>query len=926
MILLDLAAKPAPVATGRNAWPMARRVPVESMSLTLKDRDATAVLKTYDLTGIQINSWLMDDTEPGKGIVWRVRSIEEGYGNRTHTVNLEHAINLLRDRIIWNEVTPADMINAVEKPKKTSEAKTCSALTAITYVMGGQVDWLLDTTGWEYGNVTGAYNFDGDDLYTALETISDTLEDCEWLMDCSLYPFTLKIRRKLAGEACEVRAGRNLRTITKTVDRGGMYTRIFPVGKDDLQLGNGTREQAYVEDVSRPANVATYGVIEKTETNSSLDEDTTLHDWAMNRLHYNNEPTVTISVEAFELSKATDEPMDHFVLGRLCRVPLPEYGGEIITARITEINFPDKKGQPEVCKLTLSNSQTDVTTLIAEAIKSTSSGARTATRTSKALSEVRLIVLDTVKQVKVTGPVNNIYTLKYLLVRGDKDKEDDWKSGGTFSRAVWEWDVSAAGGTITVTAKPQDQSKEVGVQGGDQSRKGNIYTVQIQYSAERDLSGEWKNWKDTGGKVTVDATERYEQGQKDVTLTGAWSGDNKGDKATYTVTKTPFPKTKSSWVQLKINKDAAWVVDPDGTVRARLDNSWGTVTLNGSWSGDNTGDTATYTVTAASPHSASNSSWVQLKINKNAAWVIDPDGTIRARLDNSWGTVQLVGSWSGDNTGDVATLTVSALSPHTESYSSNVTLKINKNAAWVIDPAGTIRARLDNSWGTVQLVGSWSGDNTGDVATLTVTALNPHTESYTSNVTLKINKNAAWVIDPAGTIRARLDNDWGTVTLSGAWSGDNTGDEATYTVTAASPHTASNNSKVKLHINRNAAWVTDPAGTIRARLDNNWGTVTLSGAWSGDNQGDEATYTVTAASPHTASDSSTAKLHINSNAAWITDPGGTIRARVANPMASETRITMTRGAYDPQSQTYTCTCIVNAQIATDSTFYLYHRN
>ena len=55
------------------------------------------------------------------------------------------------------------------------------------------------------------------------------------------------------------------------------------------------------------------------------------------------------------------------------------------------------------------------------------------------------------------------------------------------------------------------------------------------------------------------------------------------------------------------------------------------------------------------------------------------------------------------------------------------------------------------------LSGEWSGDNTGITATITVTAT-PQDESLSSHVNLHINQNAAWITDPAGTIRARLSN------------------------------------------------------------------------------------------------------------------------------------------------------------------------
>ena len=59
---------------GHSLTPV-RGVPAEALSLTLKERDSTASITPVDMTGIQIGSWLQDDTEPGKGIVWRVKSI-----------------------------------------------------------------------------------------------------------------------------------------------------------------------------------------------------------------------------------------------------------------------------------------------------------------------------------------------------------------------------------------------------------------------------------------------------------------------------------------------------------------------------------------------------------------------------------------------------------------------------------------------------------------------------------------------------------------------------------------------------------------------------------------------------------------------------------------------------------------------------------
>ena len=348
--------------SGHSAVPE-RKVPLESMSLTIKERDSTAEMVPADMTGIDVNSWLQDDTEPGRGIVWRVKSISNAYNTDTPKVSMEHAINLLKDRILFGEVKPSTITG-------NSSSTTCTALQAIRYILSQQSDWILDN--FEYTNVYGAYKFDGDTLYDALVTVSNSLPDCWWSYDMNVYPFRLSITRKEDDPACEMRASRNLRTISKTIDKSGMFTRFYPIGYDDLQL-----PEKYID-----RNTSVYGVICKTETNTAFDSVSELRGWANERLHDHAEPVVTITVEALELSAATGEAMDHLLLGAVCRVPLTEYNTTLLE-RITQISIPDKISQPEVVKLTLCNSRTDVSTVIAEILKSSSKSSRASTRQSK---------------------------------------------------------------------------------------------------------------------------------------------------------------------------------------------------------------------------------------------------------------------------------------------------------------------------------------------------------------------------------------------------------------------------------------------------------------------------------------------------------------------------------------------------------------
>ena len=348
--------------SGHSLTP-ARKVPLEAMSLQLKERDSTATITPADMTGISISSWFQDDTEPGKGIVWRVKSIGTAYATNTPTLNLEHAISILKDRVLFGEVTPATITGK-------STATTCTAAQAVRYILGKQSDWVLGSFGY---SVSNPYKFDGDTLFDALETVTNSLEDAEWTYDMSAYPFKLNIRPRNSTVSSELRAGRNLKTITRTVDKGGMYTRFYPIGKDALKL----KGMGYVD-----KNASKYGIIEKVETDESLDSEEELKRFANERLKLHAEPTVTIDVEGLELAGATGEPLDRLTLGRVCRVPLPEFG-TTIEERIVTLTYPDKLFQPTVFKATLANSRSDVTKIVADAIKQGGKSRRKAAEQSK---------------------------------------------------------------------------------------------------------------------------------------------------------------------------------------------------------------------------------------------------------------------------------------------------------------------------------------------------------------------------------------------------------------------------------------------------------------------------------------------------------------------------------------------------------------
>lgn len=316
----------------------------ETMALNLEERNSTATVTIGpEAPEIKINDWLRDETEPGAGIIWRVKTVNEATETKTRTLTLEHVIQYLQDRIIFGEATPKTITG-------NSRATTCTAREAAAYALRQQNLWRL---GDLEASASKPYSFNGDKIFAALETVTSSLPDMQWEYDLSALPFTLHIRKQPTGFQSEMRMRRNITTMKVQVDRTRMYTRFYPIGKNNLHVDG--------DYIGRNENL--YGVICKVETDQSLDTKEKLRAWAEERLARHSEPLVTVTVTGLELSAATGEPLDHIVIGRQCRIPVPE-AGTVMTERVTKISWADKIKEPEKITVTLANLMEDVASII----------------------------------------------------------------------------------------------------------------------------------------------------------------------------------------------------------------------------------------------------------------------------------------------------------------------------------------------------------------------------------------------------------------------------------------------------------------------------------------------------------------------------------------------------------------------------------
>ena len=323
----------------------------ESQALTLTERSSTSTITLGpDAPTIGFNDWLYDEDSPGGPYVWRVKSITEQNSSNTISIELEHPINLLDDQQVFGEVTTEDI----------SGSDTCYASEAVAYLLDGNHDWVLGD--FEVDNEC-PYEFETLSVLDAIKSVTDTLEGVYWDYDLSVHPFVLNIRALDMNPGCEMREGRNLSSLRRSVSRSGMYTRIYPIGENDLQLPD--------KYISR--NEEIYGRIDKVVTDSTKTTLPMLGTWAEGLLMHNSDPDVSITISGLDLSESTGEPMDQLRLHRFCRCPLPEYGTTIIE-KITKLQWRDRIKEPEAVTVTLANNTEDLSEVIKSESKAASGG------------------------------------------------------------------------------------------------------------------------------------------------------------------------------------------------------------------------------------------------------------------------------------------------------------------------------------------------------------------------------------------------------------------------------------------------------------------------------------------------------------------------------------------------------------------------
>lgn len=285
---------------------------------------ATMVLHADDASAA-MNDWIRLFTEDGEAGIFMVNSRNNDVGNQLK-LGLRHGICLL----------------ARDKPRIGTEpiTGTFSELLAMLWAADGVTQ---TPSYWAIGDVpqTDAlrYTPNGENLLQAMETLLKTAGNCMWQLDQSSFPWVMNVVQISNEPRSEGRFSRNLQGVEINEDNYDLVTRVYIAGRDGYTDADTVNQWGvFAEELTLPDSV--------TEDSVSA--------YVADYLEAHKNPTVSIRLNAVNMSRITGEAIDRFALGDMCRACLPDYGITLLE-RIESMEYPDVYGNPSERLISMSN-------------------------------------------------------------------------------------------------------------------------------------------------------------------------------------------------------------------------------------------------------------------------------------------------------------------------------------------------------------------------------------------------------------------------------------------------------------------------------------------------------------------------------------------------------------------------------------------
>ena len=325
-----------------------RRLEPAALSLCMKYNDiSTATMRLVDGTWMDATEFVELYHIAGSVGFFRLRQDTQIYRHYAQQeVTLDHAISTLMDGLLPEELTIG--------------SASVDAVDVLSQLLTYQ-----PTTRWQMGTCELSqhltYTFEaGTNLWTAINAVLDkAAADFMWTYDFTTYPWTLNLVQSPNTVSCEGRLNRGLSTAVVNTDRDDLITRIYPYGKNGITIASVNDGVPYID----ADTVEYWGIVCGKYVDNTLTDKQTLMDKARETLEKKKNPPISINVTLHELSGVTGLPYDHFRLGGICRIALPDWA-KYYDERIIELNVSDALRNPRKIEATMSTEETSVSGIL----------------------------------------------------------------------------------------------------------------------------------------------------------------------------------------------------------------------------------------------------------------------------------------------------------------------------------------------------------------------------------------------------------------------------------------------------------------------------------------------------------------------------------------------------------------------------------
>lgn len=327
----------------RNLNEIKRLRPIQlSISESLTPLSTASMTIPLDEAVITVGMFVALSHAGGDAGVYRVVSVKQvlkdgGY----YDVQMEHGICTLSDAVIAGYVELGGSSMPIEQTIRALLSRQNEK-----YWTMGECDYTDQLQ----------YSWENENLLTAIISTASHLTDAYWSFDMQSSPWRLSLKKMRTDDACECRMSRNIDEVKIQIDRTNLCTRITPLGYGEgvnqLNIKRVNDGKAYMD----ADTIGIWGIAHTVYTEKSIDKPQTLKAAAAALLEKSKNPTVSVELAAADLYSITGEDIDRFYIGRLCRMPLPDYG-ITMDERVVAINRSDVFGAPAQVQITLANKQ-----------------------------------------------------------------------------------------------------------------------------------------------------------------------------------------------------------------------------------------------------------------------------------------------------------------------------------------------------------------------------------------------------------------------------------------------------------------------------------------------------------------------------------------------------------------------------------------